>query len=741
MPGYNSPFPLRQESSGASLYPGIAAVFFLAALCRFLPWSSVFANGQVYFYDPDCYVRLRKVLVYITSFPATAVYDYFEGYPQGTGIITPPTMEYLLAAIFWPLRDSAQLQPVLARVLALLPPLVGALTAALSVPFTARYFGTVAGVITGIFLSVIPAHVDATLLGRFDNEMLEPFLLLVCFWTYLSTYRHQRGRTWALAGMAAVAYLSIWRGGISLLFIIGLDLLLRIACSRRDADKSRRIATGAAGLYAVVAIVLGIICLTDIWDSRALFSPRVLSWFHVALFTAAAVWMPLAAAAFRRGLSSGIASIVVPALLLLAGLGGSLIEGFAIIGGGNPWIDSIAQYQPFRSAYEVIGAFGLTLVFIPLGFWLLWQRCGDDFQEGRFMLLWCVVVLVCTAMRVRFAEYLAVNVALLAGVSAAWLASRFQLRAVTVYIGFALLLILLLLPVQAFFKVKLSDRNMFTKDDMEETITWLRDNTPSAGDPYRPYRKPSYGVLARWDYGGWIESVAQRPSVTTAYGTETYGMEEAARFFVAGTEKEMAEILSRNSVRYLLVDNLLHDMPMYSALIGHKLELFTLKADPATGALGYVPTSQLYELIVSRLYFADGSEVKVGGFRFQPVEGLRLVFESSSDAADISLPWKVSKMKVFERLSGAALSVQAVPGTPVSLEQAVETNRGRRFVYRSNKLADNNGQARFRIVYPPRLPGRTGAVGPVTIRSGSVSRELAISAGDIESGRNFSVSN
>lgn len=739
MPRLDSSFPPRQETSTLSLGLGILVVSFLAAIFRFLPWSSVFADGHVYFADSDGYVRLRKVLVYISSFPATAVYDYFEGYPRGTGIITPPTMEYLLAAIFWPLRDSVQLQPLLSWVLALLPPVAGVVTAGFLVLFTCRYFGIVAGVIAGITLSVIPAHIESTVLGRFDNEMLEPLLLMACFWTYLSTYRESRERNWMLAGLAAVAYLSIWRGGISLLLVIGLDLLLRVVRSRNDEKVSGEIGGGGARMFAVVAILLGLVCLSDIWDSRTLFSPRVLSWFHVTLFTAAAVWIPLTAAACRRGLSAGVTAVAVPGLLLLIGLRGSLLEGFAILGGGNAWIDSIVQYKHFGSVNEVIGAFGLTFVFVPLGGWLLWKRSGEGFREGQFMLLWCLVAIVLTAMRIRFAEYLAVNCALCAGVVAGWLSSRFRLRAATVYAGFALLLILMQLPVRIYYQAKLYDKNLFTKGDIEETITWLRDNTPSAGDPYRPYRKPSYGVLSRWDYGGWIESVGQRPSVTTSYGTETYGMEEAARFFVARTEAEMDGILSRNSVRYLIVDNVLLDMPMYSALIGHNLEILTLKANPATGELSYVPTSQLYELIVSRLYFADGAEARAGNLRFQPVEGLRLVFESSSAAGDIMLPWKVSKMKIFERVPGAELSVNALPGTQISLEQEIETNRGRRFVYRVNKRAGSSGQARFRVVYPPRLPGKTGAIGPVTVRAGSASRELSVSAVDIDSGRSFSV--
>lgn len=734
---------LYTESRNRLALPAAIVVFLVALSLRLIPFEHVFANGQVYYYDPDCYMRLRKILVYLTSFPATAIHDYFQGYPQGTGVITPPTMEYFMAALFFPMRSSEMLLPLLERVIAIIPPVLGAFTALILCRFTASMFGVYAGLTAGLVLAFTPAHMEATILGRFDNEMLEPLLLLLVFAGYLKSYHGgERLRTWLITGCLAALYLSVWRGGIAFLSLIGVDLLIRLWRDRHDRPQLKTYGRGAVCMYGVTAFLLALICLTDLWGSRMLFSFNIISWFHVLLFAGGAAIFYAFSCGLAKNLTTGLAYCAAVAVPLLLVLGGQLFAGISLVSGGNPWLDSIVQYQRFTDPAAFARGFGLFPLFLPFALYLLFtDELWRKLRERRFLVLWCLVMVVVTVGRQRYAEYFAINSALSAGVCVSWLLGRFPSQRAVVPALIVITLLLMQLPTYGDLLALKEQRaaDLF-RGDVEETMNWLREHTPVAGDPLRPGRKPSYGVMARWDYGGWIETVAQRPSVATNYGTETYGMDETARFFLSTDEKEMSDILGRNGVRYLLVDNVVTDLPMYAALINSKSDVLALQRDLQSGALSYVPTPKLYKLIISRLFYADGTAADAGSFRFDPVEGVRLQFESSSPADVNGLPWPVAKLKLYEVVSGARLMITAAPGSTVKVSQTVETNRSRRFAYRNAKSADQNGIAEFVISYPPRQDGSVGAVGPVSVEANGRHSAVTVTAADIDARRRIRVS-
>lgn len=726
----------RQWGTGAA----VILVFIIALVFRLLPWEHVFSNGRIYYYDPDCYMRLRKILVYLASFPSTAIHDYFQGFPQGTGVITPPTMEYLLAALARPFRSSPLLIPAIERVIAVIPPLTGAVTAAILCRFTAGIAGLPAGLAAGLVLAVIPAHIEATILGRFDNEMVEPLFLLLAFWSYLKTMHGDENlRPWLMAGVAAMLYLSIWRGGIAFLALIGVDLLFRLWSERKDHRKCRITGNAGAIMYLTTALFLALICLTDLWGSRQLFSFNIISWFHVILFAGAGVTILAVSRGFEKSCVTGLIYGGGAALLLLILLQEQLLSGFSLMRGGNAWLDSIVQYQRNTDLTAFIRGFGLVSLLLPFGLLLLTRQQYENLKERRLLIIWGVVMLIAAIARQRFSEYLALNIALASGICMAWIAPFIRPQWFAVAVMLASLFVLQIPALLTFTALKEQKVADVFRGDVEETMQWLREKTPPAGDPYRPDQKPAYGVLARWDYGGWIETVAQRPSLATNYGTETYGMEEAARCFLATDEKELDTLLKRNGIKYLVVDNLMTDLRMYAGLIGSEADLFSLQRDTRTGLASYVPRPQLYQLIVSRLFYADGTSAAVQSFHFAPVEGLRLMFESSSPALVTGLPWQVPKIKVFEYAPGALLSIKTAPGREVTLSQPVETNRGRRFVYRNSKIADSGGDVHFRVVYLPKNGAVSGATGPVEIVADGNRRVVAVAATDIETQKQIKI--
>lgn len=708
-------------------------VFFIALIMRFLPWEHVFANERIYYYDPDVYMRLRKILVYFNSFPKTAIHDYFQGYPEGTGVITPPTMEYLMAMLLWPLHFMHMSVSFVEKLIALIPPFVGAVTAALIYRFTANVAGISAGFVAGMLLAITPAHMEATILGRFDNEMIEPLFLLITFCAYIKTYdENYKLKYWIITAVVAFLYLSIWRGAIIFLSLVGIDILLRFWIERNDVHLLRLRGNGASVMYAIKAVLIALICITNLWGSRYLLSFNVISWFHVALFAGASVLMFAISRGLMKGVRTGIAYGTGVGLIIALLLGKEIITGLSIITGGNPWLDSIAQYQRYLDVFSVIRDFGLTFFLIPAVFLLL-LKPFRNLPERRFIILWGLLMLIAAIARQRYAEYLALNTAFSAGLCFFWIQNRYVVPRFAMGIFTIVVLLLLQLPaLPAFNSIKEQKTADVFRGDVEEAMLWLRNNTLEAGDPYHPERKPAYGVLARWDYGGWIETVAQRPSIATNYGTETYGMEEAARFFLAKNETEMFAVLNRNHIKYLVVDNLVTDLDTYARLVGNKVDLFNINQDARTGKISYVPAPELYQLIISRLFYSDGSAADVQNFHFAPVEGLRLVFESSSPALVSGLPWHVAKIKIFEYIPGAELLVNTSPGIKVTLSQKVETNQGRVFKYINTKTADSRGIAQFKLVYSPKNKGASGSIAPAQIYTERNHKDITVTSADIE---------
>jgi dolichyl-diphosphooligosaccharide--protein glycosyltransferase len=61
--------------------------------------------------------------------------------------------------------------------------------------------------------------------------------------------------------------------------------------------------------------------------------------------------------------------------------------------------------------------------------------------------------------------------------------------------------------------------------DWEETLDWLKDNTPVTSYYQDPVQTPEYGVLSWWDFGNWIIYRSQRPVVTNNFQP---GVQDAA---------------------------------------------------------------------------------------------------------------------------------------------------------------------------------------------------------------------
>lgn len=683
-----------------------------AVYVRLLPWDFVFSNGEVYFPDGDCYMRYRKIMVYLASFPKTLVYDYYQGFPVGTGAVTPPTMEYIFAALAYLFRGDPSLAMNIKKIMAFIPPLLGGVTVALSYIFLKKHFGSISATAGALLIAISPLHIETTILGRFDNEMAEPILLLLVVLFYVRTYDEEKTSHWVLLGLMNMLYLSIWRGALFPLSLVGIDLLCRIA--RKENVNVASIASNAALMYGVTAAAVGFIWISDVWGTRELFTYNIISGFHVLLFVAAAVLFFVlkilvvnGARGFRKPVAVFLLVFLLLSLLLLAA---NLAESMKVIFRGNPWLDSISQYQPGFDGTDIWTFFGLFVPFSTLVLLLLKSQTFQPLKIKRFIVMWTLIMFVALVFRERFALYYVLNAAVCIGILMRWsMGYSFCGQKYAAVVACGIVLFLLQIPAFGYFgKLHSGIIGVGVQVDYEEAMKWLRYNTLVPGDSYKPSSKPTYGVLASWDLGGFIETIALRPAIATLYGTETYGIEEAAKFFTCSDESEMRALFYKNMVGYVIVtDTFYSSLSMYSRLLGDRKYYSSLR--DSTG------------LISARLFLADGSESTIEQAVFAPVEGVALVYESSSLADINGFPGELKRIKIFRINSGIALSVVGGhKGDKAELIQRIQTNRGRIFTYRNTKHFDAHGVAQFKIMYGWKMEStETGSISPVTIHTGS----------------------
>ncbi len=205
---------------------------------------------------------------------------------------------------------------------------------------------------------------------------------------------------------------------------------------------------------------------------------------------------------------------------------------------------------------------------------------------------------------------------------------------------------------------------------------------------------PPYAVMAIWNHASSINYVAERPSVSTMYGLETYGMRESAAFYTATDEAEADEILESNRARYVLVHDLRGMDKTFAELAGRKQVDYT------------GPASQL-GLVTMRLYVADGVGLKFPGLVVEALDHYRLVYESPGVSDFGPVLGKISILKIFEHVLGADVRVTARPGSVITVTATIRTNRRRTFDFRRSAPTGADGMAHFTLPYAAATGGET----------------------------------
>ncbi len=760
-------------------------IFSLGLWLRLLPWGNFITADGIYLLEGDNYEHLRKIIQIVSDFPFQPPHDYFVGFPVGSGTIWAPLFD-LTMAVLVKFLSFFGLETVLA--VALLPPFIGAITIIPLYLWVSRLLDRGFALTAALIYSLLPASIFSSIVGRIDNELIEPLLLVTSLYTFtlclekpLKRFRLKPLFYALISGLLLALSLLYWRGAIiwwGLLTLSSLLICLRPALRERalaNTDSSeycdtgldawRGMAISSFTVFAFAAFIVAIVALTGLWGTESRISFNKVSWFHV-ISGALAAFAHLALLfgfyiAGRRALSKtlsvtlsiifALASLVILYIFIPSYFEG-IFSGLTVVGASNVWIGTIGEYQPLFTGpdggLDIIEVIGFSTIFIllaPLSLLVFAYYKRREFTPGSIIyLLVCALLFLLTVLNGRYENLfivpLSVSAAfLIYGLSKGFILSLRSSNILLKPIIVILLTILFLLPSYRFYKQHKDTGPALLRGDLEESLLWLRDNTPPSGNVDKPYIKPLYGVMARWEYGGWIEHIAERPSIATLYGIETHGLLESAKFFLADNTKDALAVLDANEVRYILLGKTIGALSGYARLLEREPEGYAALQTLKDGTKSWSAGPKYLDLAYVRLYLADGVGRDELGIR--PVEGLRLIYESSQRAG-FGPPLEDSrKFKIFERVKGAIVKGKAKPGDTVTLEGTVRTNRGRTFAINQRATADSLGRYSFNLYYPTISMDEAGVgvLGRYRVRAGQREISFTLSDSDVIDGASLTL--
>lgn len=721
---------------------GVAMMF--ALLIRCLPWRNfVNPDGGFYFYSIDSYDHLRRITLGVKQFPLLADFDYYAAFPQGLGQLWAPGFDYLLSTLCF-LAGGAR--GVIETICFFFSPAMAALTVLL-VFFIARavFRSQAAGIFAAFLLALHPAYVAYSLPMNFDHHSVEPLVTLLLFALPLLERRDRLPFFPMLMSIGALLVaIVLWRGSTLYWGLAFVSVMSRVLLG-----KNRPLALSYSAVFGAAALALAIYCALDPWGGARMFSFGVISLFHVCLLTMCAAilllfWLCRTRRVFLWWLG-GVVALVFIAIVAgpLAGMAKQFIDGLSFVRGqGDPWLESNSELRGvFKNRYSFWYSASYLTAFwwlSPVAIWLAfrqWCQGGkSDFLLLNFM-LWSP--LLAMGFVIRYSHIAGVFMSLAGAFLAMklwemWASRRLQWLVIA---GFVMLLVPGAPHLREAMTANLPTHMKYGLHGKHGVLEWLKQKTPTTSYWLNPVQKPEYGVLARWSIGAQIYHIAQRPSLSTAFGWEAYGFFQEAGFWATEEESKALAIIQEAKVRYV-VAQAAHDLKTDFDEVLFGQGRGTLPPDFAA------PVFRPERTMQARLMKGDGSIMKDGSGIVPALASFRLVYESDYLAAKAGgASTDLSYYKVFEVVPGALLSGTVTGGVPVTLMLEVQTSRQRKMTYLSQTLADENGAFSLRLPYS--TTGRQGDSLPLGDYALYVGQErkgtIAVSEADVVNGGTISL--
>ena len=686
----------------------LIASFFAAALYLrvALPYKVVFGGNWVKFTGVDAYYHVRIVENLVHHFPHLNAFDPYMLYPGGMDMATSthyPFFDYLVAGVAWIIGLGSPSQHTIDVVCAYFPAILGALVVVPVYFIGKTLVNRWAGVVAAGLIAISPGDfLGRSILGFTDHHIAEALFAATTVMFLVLSIKNAKREPLTLAhfrhpGRAAIAkpmlyaglagvflgiYLITWMGALLFAFIFTVFLVVQFVIDHLKGTSTDYLClTGTTTFLValvvrmivphynkdVAALVIAFLAPLALYALSRLMSSRGLRPIYYPL---AVVGLVLVALGLFRAINYPLLKSMWGNLDIFAWQSGSTIMEMQplLLSGGDLTFSIIWQ------SYE----FSLLFAIAALGLLVYWAiRRGE--AESVLVVVWTLTVLAAALAQRRFAYYLSVNVAVLAGY-ASWQILRFaglreeplqpdakasivkkktkpaskrkpekrpfRVNPRHLYATLTAIAIfsLFFFPTIGTARNTAKAARFAPSDAWCESLTWLRENTPEPFDDpdfyYTQYATPfeysnypnAYGVTSWWDYGYWIVRIGHRIPTLNPSGQPGI-IPKVANFMLAQDEASAVQLSEELGSKYVILDNLMAlaylDMeagmwygkfaPMVSYTDHQDSEFFDVfyQQDETTG--GWSPVlfylPGYYRSLCVRLYWFGGEAVEPSSYR------------------------------------------------------------------------------------------------------------------------------
>jgi dolichyl-diphosphooligosaccharide--protein glycosyltransferase len=539
---------------GTPLGYGISAalVVALGLWARLATWSWIFGTGRTELLPSDShyYVRLARLHLHARGL---VPFDPFVGFPSGSENYWPHlhTLMVTVAAALAPDPETGA---------AFVGPVASLLWLVAIAYAGYRALGGRVALVGLILVALSPITVEAGQIGNADHNVHEAMIAALVVLLTMSAVRGSASAAVGAGLVAGAARLFTTSG-----FVYPGVLALCLAAAFVTSDPRsparwgllrRTVLAGAAcvGILSLSVATLGHPGRLD-YEALTLFHP---------LFAAALFGWAVAGCALLQG-RRDVAAAGAAFGLALAPLVPQLLVAAGHLARRDPLLAVVAESQPLLGrpvyAFQLLGP---VLIALPFAFFGAARAVASRAAaELAVPVVSGAVFLVAAAAQSRFGPLVVgASVALVPAGLARAIAS---LRGAARGWAYALTAVCFAVPAPGTFGIPVLAFMMVPLPPppdpppaalIRPTLLWMRDNLPPAApDPWDWRARPTYGVLAPFDYGHYITLYAERPVLASPF-SQTDAHVEANRVaseILSETDEERAyERIRSLGLRYIL---------------------------------------------------------------------------------------------------------------------------------------------------------------------------------------------
>ncbi len=417
---------------------GLVALFtILAFWIRMLPAAQIGGQDILSFVDSDDPVyNLRQVELTLANFPSYGWWEPMTQFPSGTEIYWGPLTTWCAAVLCLVAGAASRAEIIFASLT--VPPLMAAAMVPVVFLLGRRLSDWKGGLVASGLIAIIGGqYFYRSLFGYFDHHMTEALVSTVFCLVYILVLRYALEHEVTLSDreslrkpalLAAAAGVAYFVGLVAMPTMILFAMIVAVytlvqflydAYRGRSSDALLLINAVTFAVALLLYLVFGI--RNSGIDLSAYTVGHVLA--YLALIAGTAILWGLARYLRGRpwyhfvGGAAGLgAAIALVLFIALPDVFNILIGSFGAFFGQYDVTNTVQEARGW-TAGAAWSTFQLGLVLLAAGFAVLAYRFWREHRADHlFVFVWSAVMLLSTVQHVRYEYYLAVNIALLAGI-------------------------------------------------------------------------------------------------------------------------------------------------------------------------------------------------------------------------------------------------------------------------------------------------------------------------------------